>query len=269
MNTLKRHLALIIPLLALLFSLQSILLINRAIHTKEDKLLQNYSILLASKTPLDLATIQNSIRNATSLNEIDSTFLLQRFEDVNSPQDIENLKKELPFFYSLKLNFFPSQKDLDAIEKNLKAMDSIVQIETFSKTHNQVYKLLYFIKKNILIFAALLAIFSLLLMMRQIQVWRYQHQKRMQIMDLLGASFWLKNGILFKVALTDSIISSLAISLGGFYLSLQPKTQDIFLSLEIQNNVFNFGQDFLLLLCVSILVSLFSVCFVILFQKRS
>lgn len=268
MNMLKRHLALIIPLLALLFSLQSILLINRAIQSREDKLLQSYSILIASHEALSLDRLSD-IKDIASLNSIDSAFLLQRFQDFGSEEDLKNLQKELPSFYSLKLKSYPSVHELEMIENQLKKINGITRIETFSKTQNQVYKLLYFTKGNVLIFATLLGIFSLLLMMRQIQVWRYQHQKRMQIMDLLGASFWLKNSVLFKAALIDSVIATCLITLGSFYIAFHHQTKEIIEDLGIRQEVFYFGSDFFLLLFVSVVVSLFSVCFVILFQRKS
>ncbi len=268
MNTLKRHLALIIPLLALLFSLQSILLINRAIHSKEDKLIQNYSILIASKQALQIQDLQDIVGKINRLQPIDPTYLLQKFQDLNNDETLHIIQRDLPFFYSIKLQDYPSQKELENIEGGLKNLEFITHIETFSKTHNQVYKLLYFTKGNILIFASLLGIFSFLLMMRQIQVWRFEHQRRMQIMDLLGASFWLKNQILFKLAFFDSIIASCMISTGSFYTSLNPKIQEIFDDLGIQGDIFYFTQDFLTLTGFAILVSLLSVCFVIFFQRK-
>ncbi|WP_104697291.1 MULTISPECIES: FtsX-like permease family protein [unclassified Helicobacter] len=267
MNTLKRHLALIIPLLALLFSLQSILLINRAITIKEDKLLQNYFILVASKQTLTLNAIQKHISNVSMITPLDPSYLLQKFQDYNDEENLKIIKKDLPFFYSIKLSHYPNHRELDLIEKSLKALDTIIHIETFSKTHNQVYKLLFLTKGNVLIFASLLGIFSILLMMRQIQVWRFEHQKRMQIMDLLGASSWLKNKILFKLAFFDSIIASCIILSGSFYLSNLPQTQDVFEDLGIQTNIFNFTQDFFILASFAICISFFSV-FAIIFSQR-
>ena len=70
MSNIKQHFFLLLPLLALLFSLESFLLINRAIVSKEDKLLQNYSIVIASKKKLSLEIIQQNIPEALSLSRL-------------------------------------------------------------------------------------------------------------------------------------------------------------------------------------------------------
>ena len=54
MNSLKNHLSLIIPLVALLFALESILLVNRTLSDYESKLGKNYAIVLASNKELKL-----------------------------------------------------------------------------------------------------------------------------------------------------------------------------------------------------------------------
>ncbi|MCE3037800.1 cell division protein FtsX [Helicobacter anatolicus] len=268
MNFLKRHLTLIIPLLALLFSLQSYLLIERAIFVKEDKLLQSYSILIASNKEIVLDQIQEINPAIKSIESIDTKSLLKRLQDFNDEQNLTLIQKELPYFYSIKLESFPNQKQLEALENDIKKLPYIIKIETFAKTHNQVYNLLYFIKKIIIVFAALLAIFSLLLMMRQVQIWRFEHQKRMQIMDLLGAKAWMKHKILFKLAFYDSFIASCVITLGSFYSSTHPSTQKFFELLGIQNNIFHIKDDFILLTSFAISISLLSVLFVVFSQKR-
>lgn len=269
MNTLKRHAALIAPLLALLFSLQSMLFINRAIHIKEDKLLQSYFILIASKQALQLEDLRAQNSKISTLTALDPDPLLQKFQDFNDEETLKTLQNSLPFFYSIKLQHYPNQRELKSIESSLKELDYITHIETFSKTHNQVYKLLYFTKANILIFASLLVIFSLLLMMRQIQVWRFQHQKRMQIMALLGASSWLRNKILFKLAFFDSILASIIIAAGSYYFSTNPTIQELFNALGIQGSIFDPLHDFALLTGVAIGVSLLSISIVIFSQRKN
>lgn len=269
MNTFKKHISLIIPLLALLFSLQSIILVNRAIVIKEDKLSQSYSILLASEQNLDFNLILRNIKEAKSLDEINPDFLLQKIQQNMTEASIKEIKQGLPFFYSLKLSIFPDEKKLASINSILSKIPSVVKIETFSKTHNQVYRLLYFIKINIWIFGSLITILSIILLIRQIQIWRFEHIKRMEIMTFLGARAWIKNGILFQLAVIDSIITSILITLGTFYLSIQSNFKELLNVLEIQNNIFSFGNDFVVMLVFSICVSVICVFIVIFSQRRA
>ncbi|PAF47659.1 cell division protein FtsX [Helicobacter sp. 12S02232-10] len=268
MNTLKRHFSLIIPLLALLFSLESIVLVNRAISVKEDKLSQSYSILLASRQKLSLEFIVKNVREAKNLIPINPDFLLERLKQNMTEANLANVKKDLPFFYSLKLSVFPNQKRLEDINQILLKIPGVQKVEAFSKTHNQVYRLLFLIKINVWIFASLIAILSILLIIRQIQIWRFEHSKRMEIMSFLGAPVWIKNGILFRLAIIDSIITSICIIVGTFYLSMREDFKEMISALEIQESIFRFGSDFLMLLSISILISVFSVLVVIFSQRR-
>ncbi|MDO7253383.1 cell division protein FtsX [Helicobacter cappadocius] len=268
MNMLKRHLSLIVPLLALLFSLQSIVLVNRAISIKEDKLSQSYSILLATTQKIGFDFIAKNIKEAKSLSLINPDFLLDRLKQNMSDTNLLSIKKDLPFFYSLKLSTFPDQNRLEEINRTLLKIPGITKVESFSKTHNQVYRLLFLIKMNVWVFGALLTFLSILLMIRQIQIWRFEHSERMEIMSFLGAPFWIRNGILFQLAIIDSIITSIFITLGAIYLSYQNTFKEIANALEIQGDIFNFGGDFLMLLLVAIGVSFFSVLVVILSQRR-
>ncbi len=266
MNTIRRHLSLLLPLLGLLFSLQSVLLINRAITFREESLLQNYSIIIASKKELKTSDLAGISRIA-SLDPLDSGFLLERFKDFD--ENIDALKSQLPLFYSIKLSYFPSNNDLKNIENKLKNLDFISHFETFAKTHGHVSKLLYFIKQAVVVFGVLLFALSFLLMLRVVQVWRFEHQKRMEIMSLLGASFWLKNKVLFQLAFIDSLIASVGILIITFIFSIQDFTEGLLDDLGVSSKIFAFFSDFALLFGVSILVCLICVILAIIFRKRA
>lgn len=269
MNTLKKHFSLILPLLALLFSLQSIILVNRTIVIKEKKLSQSYSILLSSSKKINFELISRNIQEAKSIQIISPDSLLERLKQNMTEANVVNIKKDLPMFYSLKLSTFPDRNRLEAISKILSRTPDILKVEAFSKTHNQVYRLLYFVKINVWIFGLLLTILSVLLIIRQIQIWRFEHSKRMEIMSFLGAPMWIKNGSLFKLALVDSLIGSACISVGSFYLSFQSGFAEIINSLEVQGEIFKFGLDFLIMFLTAITISVFSVLVVILAKRKT
>lgn len=265
MNIIKRHLALILPLIGLLFSLQSLLLINRAIASKEDTLVQNYSVLIASLKILNQSDLSPYIKNIKSIEQISSDFLIDRFKDISD--STEAIRAQLPFFYSIKLARFPNDATLKKIESTLKTLPFVSHYETFSKTHNQVYKLLLFTKTSVVTFSALLFVLSFMLMLRVVQIWRFEHQERILIMTLLGASSWLKHKVLVKLALIDSLISALLISIAilGFKNS---GANDILQSLGVDSKIFHFQDDFILMLSTALIVSLTCVIMAILFRQK-
>lgn len=267
MNLLRRHLALIIPLLALLFGLESIMLVNRAVAKHEHKLSDNYSIVIVSKNALSLDKIQSFIREAKELKAIDSDYMLSEFKKELTAESLEALQKELPFFYSLKLSVFPDETRLQKINTTLSKLNGVTKVESFSKSHSQVYKLLFIIKGSIIVFASLIAILSYILMVKQIEIWKFEHKDRMEIMAFLGAPAWMRNGILFRLAAIDSVISTIAIISGMAYLINYEKMQDVLRTLGVTSDIFRMTGDFVILLFVSILVSIVSVGFVIIKQE--
>lgn len=146
MNLLRRHLALIIPLLALLFSLESIMLVNRAVSKHENKLSDSYSIVIASQNALTLDKIQSFIREAKELKAITPDYLMNELKKDLSRESLETLQRELPFFYSLKLSNFPDEGRLQKINTILSKLNGVTKVESFTKSHSQVYKLLLIIK---------------------------------------------------------------------------------------------------------------------------
>lgn len=267
MNLLRRHLALIIPLLALLFSLESIMLVNRAVNKHENKLSDSYSIVIASKNALTLDKIQSFIREAKELKAIAPDYMMSELKKDLSRESLEAIQRELPFFYSLKLSSFPDEDRLAKINTTLSKLNGVTKVESFTKSHSQVYKLLLIIKGSIIVFASLIAILSYILMVKQIEIWKFEHSDRMEIMAFLGAPAWMRNGILFRLAFIDSIISAIAIIVGMAYLINYHKMQEVLTTLEVTNDIFNMGSDFIILLFTSVLVSIVSVVFVIIKQK--
>ena len=186
MNSLKNHLSLIIPLVALLFAVESILLVNRTLNDYESKLGKNYAIILASKKELSLESLRNKIAEAQMLSPIDAEIVLERLKNNVTQANLSLLQQSLPYFYSLTLNTYPSDARLIAIQKALESFEEIMRIETFTKSHNQIYQLLLIINGSIMIFSSLIALISLLLMFKQIEIWKFQHIERMEIMTF----FW-------------------------------------------------------------------------------
>ena len=268
MSNIKQHFFFILPLVALLFGLESLILINRAIISNEDKLLQNYAIVIASKQNLTLEFISQNIPEASSIEPIDPSFVLDKIRPNMNNDDFENIKKGLSLYYALKLSSFPDEKRLAKIDTTLSKIPGVIRTESFSKTHNQTSKLLYFIKLSVQIFALLIAVLSVLLMISQIRIWHFEHNKRVQIMTYLGASMWMKNKFLIKSVLGDSIFAS-CLSIGGvLYFSTTSASMQVIEALGVRNDIFYFFEDYAFLLLASVVISLFSAIIAIFLQRK-
>ncbi|WP_121022547.1 cell division FtsX domain-containing protein [Helicobacter vulpis] len=268
MNTLKEHLAFLLPLIALLVGLESVLWIQRALSMREAQLSKNYTIAIVSQQALNLEFIRQNVRSSVSLDRIKPDALLEKLQQNISPNSLSNLKKNLPFFYSLKLQHFPTSDELQRIHDRLLKIPGVSRVEVFSKTHDQEYRLLLLLEQSTWIFASLVGVLSILLLIKQVSVWNLQYSKRIEIMELLGAPMRIKNGFLFRLALIDSILASVGVLLGSLYLSAQSKFQSIVGTLEIQNTLFIWHEDFAIFLGASLSVSLACV-WVVVVQRRT
>lgn len=268
MNSLKNHLSLIIPLVALLFALESILLVHRTLNDYENKLGQNYAIVLASKNELTLESLRNKIGEVQALTPIDSQLILERLKNSISQANLILLKKSLPHFYSLTLNQYPSDARLIAIQNVLNNFEGVIRIETFSKSHSQIYQLLLIINGSIIIFSSLIALISLLLMFKQIEIWKFQHLERMEIMTLFGAPLWMRSQVLFRLACTDTIIATIIVSGGLFYIAQNPVLLIFFQELGLNPEIFSPILDSIVLLLTGLALSLTAVWIVSLQQKN-
>lgn len=63
-----------------------------------------------------------------------------------------------------------------------------------------------------------MAMISIFLIIKQMEIWKYTHKERMRVMEIFGAPLMLRSGILFKVAFFDAIISTILVSSIFFYI---------------------------------------------------
>lgn len=267
MSSLKHHLSLILPLLALLFSLESMVLIQRAVEGYEVNLGKNYSIVIASKRALTLEELKPRLKELELLQVIDPEGVLAGLKKELDPASLGAVKESLPRFYSLSLRTFPNQARLQAIESTLRQIEGVERVEAFAKSHDQIYRLLLLFKSSVRVFAALILVISLLLMIKQVEIWRFEHSERMEIMGYFGAPSWMRHGLLFRLAVVDSLLSVLVIIAGLLYLSRDGATLLFLRSVGLDESIFSFQDDALRLLGSGILVSVLAVWLVIWRQR--
>ncbi|MGX3011998.1 cell division protein FtsX [Helicobacter sp. 23-1044] len=269
MRIFRQYLSLLIPLIALLIGIESIILASRALNYYEHLVGKNYAIVIVSNKELKLSDIKSRINEAHSLFALESQSILEDITKNFKDKTKENLQNSLPFFYSLKLSTFPNQSKITQIESALKNINGIYRVESFSKTHNQTYRLLVLLKGSAFVLSVIIMLLSLLLMIKQVEVWRFEHSERMEIMTYFGASAKMKNAPLYKLALISSLLATSAVIAGIIFASKNAKISAIMAMLGI--DIFsaqNLAVDSSILAFSAYTISMIAVFVVILFQKE-
>ncbi|MDR3347663.1 MAG: hypothetical protein LBN32_03520 [Helicobacteraceae bacterium] len=220
MKSIKNHFSLIFALTALLMNFQTYMVITGIITKYETNLSDDYAIVILSKERLNIENIKRVIPYSRSLDQIDTAQVIEEVKETLSENNLAYLKTAMPHFYRLKLNHYPSIDERSQIAKELSDVNSIIRVETFAKTENKVYKLLLLNKAMILVFAVLMFIVALLMIVRQMEVWRHEHTRRISIMTIFGAPMWHKSAVLFRLAIIDSIISAALVGGLFYYISV-------------------------------------------------
>lgn len=268
MKSLRNHISVIIPLFVLLFSFQFSILLDRMVKDYEKLLLDDYSIVIVSSVTVDKQRLKSRVSEIDKIEFMPTDKILKRFEKSMSKGSLKRLSKELPAFYSLKLKSLPDKGKLEAIKKRLLTVPSIKKVEIFAKRYESIYRFLSVSKTITGVFTFFIFLVAFLLILKQMKVWTLEHQERMYIMGLFGAPFWMKSAILYRLVIVDSILCALMTS-GLFYLATE--SEEIVSAMDeigFKMPEFYFIDDTLLLGGVSLFLSIMSVTFVILRQKR-
>lgn len=211
MRSINSHFSIIISVFVLLFSFQFTNIIKSIVNDYANKIVNDYAIVVVSSAELKEEDIKKQIPELESLFEISSKKILDRLKNDMSSKNLALLQVALPKFYSLKLESIPNKKRIEAIKQKLLSISSITRIETFAKTHEKMFKMFLLLQAMVYIFAFFVAFVAILLIFKQIRIWTYEHNRRMSIMTLFGASFFMKSAMLYRMTLVDSLLSSIAV----------------------------------------------------------
>ncbi len=218
MRSLKNHISLIIPLFAILFAVEFYFIISKIISEYEVNLSKDYSIIVVSKKPLTLPELKAVEPDIALIQEVDSDLIIKRLKQNGVDVNYEELKNFLPHFYKVYLSSFPSADMLNHIKQVLRGIDSVTRVETFTKVHEKMYHFLIFLKKISKFFLGIIFVTSIMLVFKQIEIWNLEHSERMYIMALFGAPLWMRNAILIKLSVIDTVISTILVYLIYSYL---------------------------------------------------
>ena len=109
-----------------------------------------------------------------------------------------------------------------------------------------------------------MGVVSLFLIIKQMEIWKYSHKERMQVMEIFGAPLMLRSGVLFKVAVIDAFIAALLTTIFFLYLKFQwAASSGIDIMMQNQEALFKMTDIFILLFSALLIVILavYSVVF--------
>jgi len=257
MKFLKNVFAFFIPLLAMLITFSIYLLIDNVVDSYKQRISNDYSIVIITNTPL----IKDNINELAGI-QVERIQTLQKDKIINniksnlSRTSIDLLKRKLPHFYQIYLETFPTSTQLTKIKDTLLQNKNIRKVEVFSKDHNQVYLLLVLLNSISFILFFIITIFAIIIIAKQIKLWFHEHNTKIAILRLHGASILYSASSVLNYAVISSFFAF--IFSGGFlyYIShnltvLFPSELHDIINVHIDIN-YALVKIFVLSFCISI-----------------
>jgi len=268
MKSLKSHFSLIAALFTILFTIQVYQILDRSTSTYEESLRQNYSMVVISNSILNKASIKSKFSIIKDIDEVSPQKIIKQLEKDMDKISLGLLKASLPKFYKVSLNHYPLPEEVDSLSTQLKNIKSIKRVESFSQTHDQIYKLLLLYKGVTQIFAFAIFVITLLLIAKEMRIWQFQHAQRMNIMALFGAPVMLRSAVLFKLAIIDAVISASLVVFSFFIISINAWAEPYFNDISIQIELFDYVKDTLLHFSIALGLSLLLASMLVLNHKE-
>lgn len=267
MKFIKTHVSLIFPLVAILLGLEFFIVFDRTTDSFEKSLQNGYSMMVVSKDEMSIDDFKAWDEHIEQVIELEKSKILERLkmqEDANNKE----FEASLPNFYSLKLDGYLTVLELNEVKYNLEKSDNILSIESFQSTYQAKYELFSFIKLAFQTFIIFMSIIGFFLIIKQMEVWNFLHAQRMKIMEIFGASLFLRSKVLINMALIDAVISALITS-AIFYgiQNIWVRGSQMEILKENVEVMFSF-TDILILLLASIFVVMIAVYLVVVNVKE-
>ena len=267
MKFIKNHLMFILPLMAILLGIEFYLVFDRTTDSYEKGLKEGYTMLVVAKKPMTLAQMEKRNSHIASVQAIKRDPIVSEVAKGVSKESKKEILAALPYFYNVGIDSYLGTRELEQIKHDLEKDPSIKRVETFGSSYSSAYKLFSFIKFLLKVFIGFMGIVSLLLVIKQMEIWKYAHQERMQVMEIFGAPLMLRSGVLFRIAIVDAFIATLLTSGVFFYVKYiwAPKS-GIDLMMQKQEELFQ-TADVGLLLGVALLLVIIAVYTVVVSSK--
>jgi len=267
MKFIKNHLMFILPLMAILLGIEFYMVFDRTTDSYEKGLREGYSMLVVTKKPATLSDFKALNSHIDKSEPIERKEIISEVAKGISQSTTKAILDALPYFYNVSLDSYMNTKALEKVKTDLESATNIKRVETFGSSYNSAFKLFTFIKFTLKLFIGFMGIVSLFLIIKQMEIWKYAHKERMQVMEIFGAPLMLRSGVLFKVAIMDAITATLLTSAVFFYIKFQwAATSGIEIMMEKQDELFKI-TDMAVLLGAALLIVIIAVYSVVFSSK--
>jgi cell division transport system permease protein len=224
-------------------------------------------MLVVTKKPVTLSKFKSLNEHIASSEPIKRENIVEEVAQGVSKQSKKEILEALPYFYNVGLDSYLGTRELEKIRKDLEKDPDIKRVETFGSSYSSAYRLFSFIKFLLKVFIGFMGVVSLFLIIKQMEIWKYAHKERMQVMEIFGAPLMLRSGVLFKVAIFDAFIATLFVSGIFFYVKfIWAAKSGIDLMMEKQDELFKL-TDMGILLGAALLLVIIAVYTVVFSSK--
>jgi len=267
MKFIKNHLMFILPLMAILLGIEFYLVFDRTTDSYEKGLKEGYTMLVVTKKPVELSRLKALNEHIASSEAIKRENIVSEVAQGVSKESKKEILALLSYFYNVGLDSYLGTKEIEKIKNDLEKDPNIKRVETFGSSYSSAYRLFSFIKFLLKVFVGFMGVVSFFLIIKQMEIWKYAHKERMQVMEILGAPLMLRSGVLFKIAIFDAFIATLFTSAIFFYIKFVWAAQSgIDLMMQKQDELFRL-TDMAILLATAFLLVIIAVCSVV-FSSR-
>ena len=182
------------------------LIVNQVVHNYKTTLTEDYIIIVTADSPLSAVDTISGIK-IKNVQMIDQNDIIKNVEDTLSESTIKLLNKKLPLFYRISLEELPPKERLEMIREELKAIPNVQSIEMFLEDHKQTYSFLILVQDmSVILFFVVLA-FSILVVVRQVKIWFFEHNRRIKIMELHGGSILYSSRPVIKIIVISTLFA--------------------------------------------------------------
>ncbi|PIF04269.1 MAG: cell division protein FtsX [Arcobacter sp.] len=187
------------------------LIVTKVVVNYKENITNDYAILVITSTPLSFIDSLANIK-VKNIEPLSREKIIKKVKKNLSVTSVNLLKKKLPYFNKIYLEEFPTTSKLEQIRKELSTIKNVKKIETFSNDHNKLYSLLILVQDIIFILFGAVLLLSILLLLKQIKIWFFEHNERISIIQLHGGSLLYSSKPIINVILASAVFSSICAS---------------------------------------------------------